>query len=128
MNRKKSKFSIGLSASFPHGSVRVDESNITHFVADDLEYKIKIASPTEPSEGSASNQLQRQFLSSVPQIDANALNDIELEAQYLAANIDGITENLCNLLHSVGFDLKQFHHQQIDFLHKIVWFFRRFHR
>lgn len=61
---------------------------------------------SEAPEESASNQLQRQFLSSVPQIDANALNDIELEAQYLAANIDGITENLCNLLHSVGFDLK----------------------
>lgn len=53
--------------------------------------------PTE----SASAQLQNQFLSSVPQIDANALNDIEIEAQYLAANIDGISENLCNLLHSV---------------------------
>lgn len=37
---------ISILASFPHGSVRVDESNITHFVADDLEYKIKIASPS----------------------------------------------------------------------------------
>lgn len=53
--------------------------------------------------------LQRQFISQFPQIDANALNDIEVEAQYLAANIDGINENLANLLHSVSlpFQFKQ---------------------
>lgn len=61
-----------------------------------------------PSRGSAqpieitTEQIQRQFFSAFPQIDANALNDIEIEAQYLAANLDGITENLCNLLHSVS--------------------------
>lgn len=38
---------LQLSASFPHGSVRVDESNMTHFVADNLEYKIKTASPKD---------------------------------------------------------------------------------
>lgn len=48
--------------------------------------------------------LQRQFLSAMPQTDPNVLNDIEVEAQYLAANIDNITENLCNLLHSVSSD------------------------
>lgn len=64
--------------------------------------------PTE----TASSQLQRKFLSSVPQIDANALNDIEIEAQYLASNIDGITENLCNLLHSVRLNLKSFFFQK----------------
>lgn len=51
---------------------------------------------------SATEQIQRQFFTAFPQIDANALNDIEIEAQYLAANLDGITENLCNLLHSVS--------------------------
>lgn len=50
---------------------------------------------------SATEQIQRQFFTAFPQIDANALNDIEIEAQYLAANLDGITENLANLLHSV---------------------------
>lgn len=50
----------------------------------------------------AAAQLQRQFFTAFPQIDANALNDIEIEAQYLAANVDGITENLGNLLHSVS--------------------------
>lgn len=50
----------------------------------------------------ATEQIQRQFFTAFPQIDANALNDIEIEAQYLAANLDGITENLCNLLHSVS--------------------------
>lgn len=51
---------------------------------------------------SATEQIQEQFFSAFPQIDANALNDIEIEAQYLAANLDGITENLANLLHSVN--------------------------
>lgn len=94
---------------------------MTHFVADNLEYKIKIASPVSkielpefsgsqssaasgqlPADSAAAIVLQRQFLTAMPQIDANVLNDIEIEAQYLAANIDNITENLCNLLHSVS--------------------------
>lgn len=33
------------ASSFPRGSVSVDDGNMTHFVADNLEYKIKIASP-----------------------------------------------------------------------------------
>lgn len=109
------------SATFPHGSVSIDDdTNMTHFVADNLEYKIKIASPVSkkdmsefgvsqtsietgqlPTKSAAAVVLQHQFLTSMPQIDANVLNDIEIEAQYLAANIDNITENLCNLLHSV---------------------------
>lgn len=97
----------------------VDDTNMTHFVADDLEFQIKIASPVSKRDfddpvksktstparqlatESARDMLRKQFLASVPQIDANVLNDIELEAQYLAANVDNITENLCNLLHSV---------------------------
>lgn len=49
----------------------------------------------------AQTLIHRRFLSSIPQIDPNVLNDIEIEAQYLASNIDNLTENLCNLLHSV---------------------------
>lgn len=37
---------FSLSAGFPRGSVRVDDSNMTHFVADDLVNKIRIASPS----------------------------------------------------------------------------------
>lgn len=54
-----------------------------------------------PTESVSAALLHRQFLSSIPQIDQNVLNDIEIEAQYLAANIDNITENLYSLLHSV---------------------------
>lgn len=54
------------------------------------------------SNDASTSHSQRQFMSMFPQIDANALNDIEVEAQYLAANVDGITENLANLLHSVS--------------------------
>lgn len=34
--------------------------------------------------------------------DTNVLNDVEIEAQYLAASVDNLTENLCNLLHSIS--------------------------
>lgn len=62
----------------------------------------------------ATEQIQRQFFSAFPQIDANALNDIEIEAQYLAANLDGITENLGNLLHSVSF-LNKIEHTNVTY-------------
>lgn len=95
------------------GTVSVTE-NMTHFVAENLEYKIKISSPVPKKDTSgltprntqpATDFLPRQFL--VPshlttQIDSNVLNDIEIEAQYLAASVDNLTENLCNLLHSVS--------------------------
>lgn len=60
----------------------------------------------------ATEQIQRQFFSAFPQIDANALNDIEIEAVNLAANLDGITENLGNLLHSVSFS-KIYQHMNV---------------
>lgn len=48
--------------------------------------------------------MTKQFLQmpQLPQIDANVLNDIEIEAQYLAASVDNLTDNLCNLLHSIS--------------------------
>lgn len=38
---------VCVSASFPHGSLRVDECNMTHFVADNIEFKIKASSPKD---------------------------------------------------------------------------------
>lgn len=38
-----------------------------------------------------------------PKDTFNILNDIEIQSQYLASSIDHLTENLCNLLHSVRF-------------------------
>lgn len=38
-----------------------------------------------------------------PKDTFNILNDIEIQSQYLATSIDHLTENLCNLLHSVRF-------------------------
>lgn len=87
---------------------------MTHFVAENLEYKIKISSPVPKKDTSgltprnstqpANDFLPRQFLvpNHLTQIDSNVLNDIEVEAQYLAASVDNLTENLCNLLHSVS--------------------------
>lgn len=72
-----------------------------HFVTNDLEYKIKISSPVSATPPFSS--LPRQFSSSLPpQLDSNVLSDLEIEAQYLAANIDNLTENLANLLNSIG--------------------------
>lgn len=100
--------------TFPYnleGTVSRD-GDMTHFVAENLEYKIKLSSPitkkdiyqgsssknSTPSSLSPHNFLYTQF----SQIDSNVLSDIEIEAQYLAASIDNLTENLCNLLHSVS--------------------------
>ncbi|XP_037926035.1 uncharacterized protein LOC119661000 isoform X2 [Hermetia illucens] len=51
--------------------------------------------PTRSFFGTSAQQQQ-------PQVDSNVLNDIEIEAQYLAASLDNLTENLCNLLHSIS--------------------------
>lgn len=78
-----------------------------HFVASDLEYQIKIASPTtsqQPQQQQHSfSSLPKQLSTSLPpQMDTQCLADIEIEAQYLAANVDNLTENLTNLLHSIS--------------------------
>ncbi|XP_037043414.1 BLOC-1-related complex subunit 6 isoform X2 [Bradysia coprophila] len=104
-------------ALFPlDGTVSVDGS-MTSFVAENLEYKIKLASPVLRKESSLTNSrtstpsqshvVPRQFIqqsqfNQQQQIDIDCLNDIEIEAQYLAASVDNLTENLCNLLHSVS--------------------------
>lgn len=101
---------------FPYnleGTVSKD-GNMTHFVAENLEYKIKLSSPvnkkdyqsslSKNSTPSTSGLITKQFLlpQQLPQIDSNVLNDIEIESQYLAASVDNLTENLCNLLHSIS--------------------------
>jgi BLOC-1 related complex subunit 6 len=70
-----------------------------HYVADDIDYKIKISSPTQAFSGNLPKQLSTSL---PPQLDSNVLSDIEIEAQYLAANVDSLTENLTNLLHSIS--------------------------
>ncbi|XP_031357195.1 BLOC-1-related complex subunit 6 isoform X2 [Photinus pyralis] len=94
------------------GTVHV-EGNMTHFVTEDLEYKIKLSSPvnkkgdTPPLPGNSKiatpNTLFRQLL--VPQMglfDTGLLNDLESEAQRMATSIDNLTENLCGILHSIS--------------------------
>lgn len=46
--------------------------------------------------------IQQSQYNQQQQIDIDCLNDIEIEAQYLAASVDNLTENLCNLLHSIS--------------------------
>ncbi|XP_063706918.1 BLOC-1-related complex subunit 6 [Culicoides brevitarsis] len=87
------------------------EGNLTHFVAENLEQKIRLSSPggrygsklTTPS--GTGHQLPRNFMSHpshLTQVDSNVLNDIEIEASYLAASVDNLTENLQSLLHSIS--------------------------
>lgn len=95
------------------GTVSID-GTMTSFVADHLEYKIKLASPVtkketlgeDDSRTSTPSVLPRNFLQQsaqmAHQIDVNVLSDVEIEAQYLATSVDMLTENLCNLLHSIS--------------------------
>lgn len=108
----------GEHPSFPYnltdgGTVSID-GTMTSFVADHLEYKIKLASPVtknetlgeDDSRTSTPSVLPRNFLQQsaqmAHQIDVNVLSDVEIEAQYLATSVDMLTENLCNLLHSIS--------------------------
>uniref|UniRef100_A0A182LRB0 BLOC-1-related complex subunit 6 C-terminal helix domain-containing protein n=1 Tax=Anopheles culicifacies TaxID=139723 RepID=A0A182LRB0_9DIPT len=143
----------GRKASFPYnleGTVRVD-GNMTHFVAENLEYKIKLASPvTVTRKDSCNLSSSRQstpsaatgglgglsfaagtsgpnlslpgsstgaygrgptaygggFIAANPatasSIDPNVLNEIEREAQALAASVDNLSESLCSVLHSIS--------------------------
>ncbi|XP_040167726.1 BLOC-1-related complex subunit 6 [Anopheles arabiensis] len=140
----------GRKASFPYnleGTVRVD-GNMTHFVAENLEYKIKLASPvtvtrkdscnlsssrqSTPSAatgglsglsfgpgtsganltlpGTSSSRGPMAYGSgfvaphpaSASSVDPNVLNEIEREAQALAASVDNLSESLCSVLHSIS--------------------------
>lgn len=54
------------------------------------------------SRSGTPSTLHRQLLTpQVGQVDANLLNDLECEARKLATSVDNLTENLCNILHSV---------------------------
>ncbi|CAH2235056.1 BLOC-1-related complex subunit 6 [Pararge aegeria] len=105
-NRKQEK--IPLDGHFRY------EGDMTHYVADDLEFKIKISSPVAkrgetPVFGSSSasrsstpsGKLYRQILApQIGQIDITVLNDLEYEAQKIAQSVDNLIENLSSILHS----------------------------
>ncbi|KAM3965735.1 BLOC-1 related complex subunit 6 [Aphomia sociella] len=107
-NRKQEKIPLDLD-----GHVRY-EGDMTHYVADDLEFKIKLSSPIArrgetPVFGSASvsrsstpsGKLYRQILApQIGQIDITVLNDLEYEAQRIAQSVDNLIENLSSILHS----------------------------
>ncbi|KAL3270962.1 hypothetical protein HHI36_021465 [Cryptolaemus montrouzieri] len=87
------------------------EGNMTHFVTDNLEYKIKLSSPVSkkgdtPSSGSKSGTpLSIYRTSTIPQVgllDLGLLQDLEYEAQRMATSIDSLTENLCEILQSIS--------------------------
>ncbi|XP_012550682.1 BLOC-1-related complex subunit 6 isoform X1 [Bombyx mori] len=107
-NRKQDKLPLDMD-----GHVRY-EGEMTHYVADDLEFKIKLSSPVAkkgetPVFGSSSasrsstpsGKLYRQILApQIGQIDITVLHDLEHEAQKIAQSVDNLIENLSSILHS----------------------------
>ncbi|CAH0725559.1 unnamed protein product, partial [Brenthis ino] len=107
-NRKQEKIPLDID-----GHVRY-EGDMTHYVADDLEFKIKLSSPIAkrgetPVFGSSSasrsstpsGKLYKQILApQIGQIDITVLNDLEYEAQKIAQSVDNLIENLSSILHS----------------------------
>lgn len=94
-------------------SLLCDKKSETKWVADNIEHLIKNSPISKfDSKNSTPSAPFRQFqgpgTSGVPKphvtpsIDSNVLNDLEIESQYLASNVDNLTENLTNLLHSVS--------------------------
>lgn len=93
------------------GSVHV-EGNMTHFVTEDLEHKLRLSSPVAKKDtpglqsGSRTctpSPLYRQLL--VPQLgqlDTALINDLECEAHRMATSVDSLIENLCGILHSIS--------------------------
>lgn len=104
--RKQSVESCNVDVSHSIFLLLVEEDEkepvmMKHFVVNDLEQKIKLSSPVSPSE--PLRTIQKHLSCALPpQLDSNVLNDLEIEAQYLAAEIDNLTENLTNLLHSIS--------------------------
>ncbi|GBP30142.1 BLOC-1-related complex subunit 6 [Eumeta japonica] len=108
INKKHEKLPLGMDGHVHY------EGDMTHYVADDLEYKIKLSSPntkrgetpvfgsTSASRSSTpSGKLYRQLLApQIGQIDITVLNDLEYEAQRIAQSVDSLIENLSNILHS----------------------------
>lgn len=107
-NRRHDKLPLDIG-----GHVRY-EGDMTHYVADDLEFKIKLSSPIAkrgetPVFGSSSvsrsstpsGKLYRQILApQIGQIDITVLNDLEYEAQKIAQSVDNLIENLSSILHA----------------------------
>ncbi|XP_056635344.1 BLOC-1-related complex subunit 6 [Diorhabda carinulata] len=90
------------------GSVHI-EGNMTHFVAEEIEQKIRLCSPVSKKDTPGSSRmctpssLYRQLL--VPQVghlDSALINDLEIEAQKMATSVDSLIENLCGILHSIS--------------------------
>lgn len=73
--------------------------DMTHFVAEDVEYKIKLSSPQSKKLDTPSRSV---VTPKVGQVDARLLSDLECEAHCLATSIDNLTENLCGILHSIS--------------------------
>jgi len=92
------------------GTVRI-EGNMTHFVAEDLETKIKLSSPVAKKNGDSvgtsrtgtPNTLYRQLLDpQLGQVNVALINDLECEAQRIATSVDSLIENLSGILHSIS--------------------------
>lgn len=102
------------SSHMLEGTVLRDENDMTHFGAENLEEKIKMfldsSHPHVTSSPHGSQLLVKKQSRSLDMPETlEVLNDIEVQAQFLATSVDSLTENLCNLLHSVSNCIHCFH-------------------
>ncbi|KAL1502758.1 hypothetical protein ABEB36_007858 [Hypothenemus hampei] len=77
------------------------EGKMMHFVAEDLETKIKLSSPVSRKGDSRSGTpvLRQTHLGHV---DTAFINDLECEAHRMATSVDNLIENLSGILHSIS--------------------------
>ncbi|CAH1987182.1 unnamed protein product [Acanthoscelides obtectus] len=102
---------VSLTPLTLEGSVH-KEGNMTHFVTEDLEQKLRLCSPVSkkdtPGTSSSSractpSPLYRQLLGpQIGQLDTALINDLECEAHRMATSIDSLIENLSEILHSIS--------------------------
>lgn len=87
------------------------EGNMTHYVTDNLEYKIKLSSPVSKKSDTPSNSSKsstpmslhrRNIFQQMGLPNLSLLQDLEYEAQSMATSIDALTENLCEILQSIS--------------------------
>lgn len=85
------------------------DGDMVSFVADDLQEKIKMASPISknipsyPTSRSSTPNLYKQALTpQLPPIDPSVLADLESQVQKISASLDNMLENLLGTLHSMS--------------------------
>uniref|UniRef100_UPI00358DDDB8 BLOC-1-related complex subunit 6 isoform X2 n=1 Tax=Myxine glutinosa TaxID=7769 RepID=UPI00358DDDB8 len=81
----------------------VQEGNLTHFVAADLQEKIKLSSSKHLNDSRTSLEVSSSFQRSadIPAIDPSVLVDLEIQAKEVASNVDNMMKSLNSAIQSM---------------------------